>query len=97
MNSIIFHPEAENEFREAVGWYAIQQKGLDIEFIRCIDEAVQKIERNPELYPIEFGHFRKKVVKRFPFIVFEILKNTIFILAVFHSRRNPEVIKTRLQ
>jgi plasmid stabilization system protein ParE len=94
--NVVFHPKAEEEFREAVWWYGNQQNGLDLEFVRCIDEAIQNIKREPVLYPIEFENFRKKVVKRFPFkILYEIVDDNIYILALFHSRRNQEQIRSR--
>jgi plasmid stabilization system protein ParE len=96
MVDVVFHPGAEDEFKEAILWYGNQQKGLDIEFVRCIDDAIQKIKRNPGLYPIEFENYRKKVVRRFPFkIIYEIMDDHIYILAVFHSRRNPNQVKIR--
>ena len=77
--NVVFHPKAEEEFREAVWWYGNQQEGLDLEFVRCIDEAIQKIKREPGLYPIEFENYRKKVVKRFPLKYFMKLLMIIFI------------------
>jgi len=95
--SVIFHPEAEEEYNEAIWWYAKQQKGLDIEFVRCIDESIQKIKRNPELYPFEFENYRKKVVKRFPFkVIYEILKDSIFVLAIFHFKRDSSLLHSRI-
>lgn len=96
MVDVVFYPGAEDELKEAILWYGNQQKGLDIEFVRCIDDAIQKIKRNPGLYPIEFENYRKKVVRRFPFkIIYEIMDDHIYILAVFHSRRNPNQVKIR--
>jgi plasmid stabilization system protein ParE len=96
MLHVVFHPGAEEEFIEAILWYGNQQKGLEIDFIRCIDDAIQKIKRNPSLYPTEFENYRKKVVRRFPFkIIYEIIDDHIYILAVFHSRRNPNQLKKR--
>ncbi len=95
-HNVVFHPKAEEEFLEAVWWYGNQQKGLDLEFVRCIDDAIQKIKREPELYPIEFENYKKKVVKRFPFkIIYELVKDSIYILAVFHSRRNQKQFLSR--
>jgi len=88
---ITFHPEAEVEFNEAVLWYSKQSIGLDIEFVRCIDEAISRINRNPGSFPITYKQLRKTVVKKFPFIIlYESLKDDIRIMAIFHTRRNPK-------
>ncbi len=86
-----FHPEAEFELYVAREWYAHQRSGLDAEFMRCIDETVARIKRNPEMFPFVLGNARKSVVKRFPYTVYyEIGENEIMIFAVFHAKRNPE-------
>ena len=88
---ITFHPEAETEFNEAALWYSKQGIGLDIEFLRCIDESIHRIIRNSESFPITYKQLRKTVVKRFPFLIlFESLKDEIRVIAVFHTRRNPK-------
>lgn len=88
---ITFHPEAETEFNEAALWYGKQGVGLDIEFLRCIDESINRILRNPESFPITHKQLRKTVVKKFPFIIlYESLKDEIRIMAIFHTRRNPK-------
>jgi hypothetical protein len=48
--AVRFHPEAENELNESIVWYKHQQKGLEFEFLRCIDEVIGKLKRNPGLY-----------------------------------------------
>jgi plasmid stabilization system protein ParE len=92
-----FLPEAEFELNEAIEWYAHKQFGLDTEFMRCIDEAISKIQRNPKLFPIALKNSRKALVKRFPFtIYYEHKNNAIMILAVFHVRRNPKDWQKRI-
>ena len=86
-----FHPEAEFELCAAREWYALQRSGLDAEFMRCIDEAVARIKRNPEMFPFALRNAKKVVVKRFPYTVYyEIGEEEIMILAIFHAKRNPE-------
>ncbi|MBI1939715.1 MAG: hypothetical protein HYS25_16525 [Ignavibacteriales bacterium] len=46
MRTIRFHKDAENEFYESVFGYENQQKGLGLEFVSCIDDAIQKIKRS---------------------------------------------------
>ncbi len=68
--SVRLHPEAEGEFRDAVIWYEHQRTGLGAEFSLCIDEAVERIRRDPDAYPKVHKSFRRIVVKRFPFALF---------------------------
>lgn len=93
---IRFHPEAELEISDAIQWYEYQRKGLGSEFLICIDEAIEKIKRVPQLFPLVHRNIRRVVVRRFPFAVFyEIKELEIRVLAVFHSRRDPEIWKKR--
>jgi toxin ParE1/3/4 len=85
-----FHSEAEEEFTEAVFWYNVQRKGLGDEFFLCIDEAIERIKRNPQMQPYVHNQIRRAVVRRYPFAIFyETTELEIRILAVFHSRRDP--------
>ena len=91
-----FHEEAEVEFREAFLWYEHQRKGLGLEFVLCVDEAIERILRSPEMYPTIHKSFRRIVVRRFPFALFyEIAGSELRVLAVFHSRRDPDRWKSR--
>jgi plasmid stabilization system protein ParE len=86
-----FHPVAEIELHEAAEWSARQQAGLDTEFMRCIDEAVSRIRKYPDMFPVALRNARKTLVKRFPYtIYYEIGDDEIVVLAVFHAKRNPE-------
>ncbi len=94
---IRFTPEADGELAEARQWYAHQSQDLDIEFMERIDDALSRIVRNPELYPVVYRTLRRAVVRRFPFAVFyEVIADEIQVVAVFHSRRDPERWKSRV-
>jgi plasmid stabilization system protein ParE len=94
---IRFTPEADIELTEARHWYAHQRKDLDLEFMDCIDDALSRVVRNPRLHPIVYRTLRRAVVRRFPFAVFyEISADEIQVIAVFHSRRDPERWKSRV-
>jgi plasmid stabilization system protein ParE len=96
MLEIRFHPESERELREAFVWYEHQRPGLGAEFILSIDEAIERLRRSPETYPKVHKTIRRIVVRRFPFIIlYENLKSEIRVIAVFHSRRDPEQWQTR--
>lgn len=91
-----FTPEADAELTEAREWYAHQRKDLDLEFMQCIHDALARVIANPQLFPTVYRHLRRVVVGRFPFAVFyELTSDEIRVIAVFHSRRDPEMWKTR--
>jgi plasmid stabilization system protein ParE len=93
---IRFTPEADAELAEARQWYSHQRADLDIEFMGRIDDALSRIVRDPHMYPIVYKTLRRVVVRRFPFAVFyEITTDEIQVIAVFHSRRDPETWKSR--
>ena len=93
---IRFTPEADTEITEAREWYSHQRNDLDREFIQCIDEVLSRVVGSPFLFPIVYRHLRRAVVRRFPFAVFyEVTPDEIQVIAVFHSRRDPETWKNR--
>ena len=94
---IRFSPEADVELAEARQWYAHQREDLDLEFMQCIDDALSRIVVNPDQYPIVYKTLRRVVVRRFPFAIFyEVIAHEINVIAVFHSRRDPERWKSRV-
>ena len=93
---IRFSPEADNELAEARQWYAHQRADLDLEFMQSIDDALSRIVAGPVQYPNIYKSLRRIVVRRFPFAIFyEVAADEIQVIAVFHSRRDPERWKSR--
>jgi plasmid stabilization system protein ParE len=94
---IRFTPDADAELAEARQWYSHQRQDLDVEFMERIDDALSRVVSNPDSYPIVYRTLRRVVVRRFPFAVFyEIAGDEIQVIAVFHSRRDPETWKSRV-
>ena len=63
----------------------------------CVGEAISKIQRNPKMFPVALKNARKVMVRKFPYtIYYEIGREKIMILAVFHSKRDPEDWQTRV-
>lgn len=95
---IRFSAEADAELTEARQWYSHQRKDLDLEFMQCLDDALSRLVKNPYFFPIVYKSLRRAVVRRFPFAVFyEVAPDEIQVVAVFHSRRDPEIRKARVR
>ena len=94
---IRFSSDADAELAEARQWYAYQREDLDLEFMDSVDEALTLVVRNPYLYPIVYRNLRRAVIRRFPFaIFFDVREDEIQVIAVFHSRRDPEGWQSRV-
>jgi len=93
---IRLHPVAEVEIWEAVDWYDEQQPDLGKAFARELEVMVTAIRSSPFQFPEVAIHKRKAVLQRFPYmVIFEVDPEVIYILAVFHTSRDPAEWKER--
>ena len=96
MKPVRFHPEAESEMIDAAVWYETQQEGLGKRFLTSVQDALNRIELNPELFPVVEGDVRRCLTKTFPFgVLFRDKPNIVAVMAVMHLHRDPDYWKTR--
>ncbi len=96
MIDITIRPKALKEIEEAWQWYEKQRDGLGDDFVLCVEESLEKISREPELYPFVHKKIRRTLIRRFPYgILYFIEKNMIVVVGVFHGSRNPKRWKDR--
>ena len=88
---IIIRSEAEADIQDAFLWYERQRNGLGNDFLLCVEEALSKIRRTPEMSPCVHKNVYRRLIRRFPYGVFYIIEEErIVILAVFHAKRDPK-------
>ena len=56
---VIIRPEAESDIKDAYQWYEAQRKGLGESFLLCIEEALSRASRNPDIYSIVHKNVRR--------------------------------------
>ena len=98
MKPVVFHPDAEAEFRAAVEFYDRQRFGLGAEFVMAVERAVRWISRMPQAFGA-YGNTggRGYILRRFPYTVIYIeLETVIWVAAVAHHRRRPGYWSHRL-
>lgn len=96
--ALSLEPEAEADLLEAYGWYERQRSGLGVEFMECVEVALQLISRQPLHYAAGYRGVRQKLIRRFPYIVaFLVEEETVAVIAVFHGSRDPGLWRTRLR
>ena len=92
-----FHPEADDEFAEALAWYERHRTGLGAEFSAAVSRSLERIELSPHAFPQWFeispGRrfiIRRAVVDRFSYVIsFEERPEFLLMLAVAHAKRRP--------
>lgn len=91
-----FHPHAQAEMAHAAAWYEAQQGNLGRRFLAAVQDAINRIQINPGLYPLIEGDVRRCLTKVFPYgILFRIMPSGIAIMAVMHLHREPGYWKDR--
>ncbi len=87
---IIVRPEAAREVQQAFDWYQEKTEGLGLEFLRAADACLAGVQRNPLASPIMYQEIRRALLRKFPYILFYIVKEEqIIVLACFHAKRDP--------
>ncbi|MFI5164730.1 MAG: type II toxin-antitoxin system RelE/ParE family toxin [Bacteroidia bacterium] len=93
---IIVKPLAELDLQEAVNWYFLENEELAETFLFEFRDAVRAVSRSPLGFQKRFKSVRAFAMKRFPYHVYYLLdKDTLYIIAVIHQKRNPKLWKRR--
>ena len=92
----IFHPEAEDEFFNAIEYYEAVNVGLGYDFSIEVLATVKNITEYPLAWPILIANIRRCLTNSFPFgVIYSIEENHIHVLAVMHLRRKPNYWENR--
>jgi plasmid stabilization system protein ParE len=92
----VFHPEALNEYAEAVQYYTEQRVEIAQAFINAIEDTVYRIKESPARYAEINEDVRRCMARKFPSgILYTIEQDYILILAVMHCSREPGYWKNR--
>jgi hypothetical protein len=91
-----FHPQAEQEYLTALAWYRKRSLIAAINFEIGFEQAVGRIRKSQQRWPIYITDFQKYTLRQFPFsIVYQNFPSEIVVFAVAHGRRQPGYWKDR--
>ena len=92
-----FHPEVENDVKEAYRWYEKQKLGLGDDFFAAIEAVYDRLQVAPQAHQAIFQQVRRALPRGFPYaVLYRVLSDRIEILAVLHTRRNPSLWQSRI-
>lgn len=89
--SYFFHPAAEAELLESVGFYESRVPGLGANLIDEFDALAGLIDKSPKAWQIQLQpDIRRASLEKFPLsIIYREMADGFQILAIAHDRRRP--------
>jgi toxin ParE1/3/4 len=90
-------PAVEFDVESAFDWYESEEPGLGMDFLEQLRAAYRRILENPLGYQELRSGIRRALTRQFPYAVyFSIEADTILILAVLHTARDPAEWQRRI-
>ncbi|MEO8022542.1 type II toxin-antitoxin system RelE/ParE family toxin [Polaromonas sp.] len=88
--SVVLAPAAESDISDAILWYR-ERNALAADGFRAeVFDIIEHIADAPLSRPADEDGNRHRVLKRFPYSVFyDVIDDTVTIIAVAHHRRRP--------
>jgi plasmid stabilization system protein ParE len=95
--SLHYLPEANEDLLEAVVYYESSEEGLAADFYKEFKRAESDVLMLPEFWHPVDAHYRRKLLRRYPFsLIYRLEKNgLILVVAVAHASRHPDYWKSR--
>ena len=95
--TLFFMPAARLEVIAAQDWYENEAQGLGARFLGEVDYQSGRIAANPLQFPVMLADVRRARLRRFPYgLFFRPQDDAIYVLACFHSSREPLVWQARV-
>ncbi len=99
MKEIRLLPDVLDDIQEAAQWY--DERGsaeLGDRFLSIFFSYLPRIERNSEAFPIVYRHFRRVLLKPFPYCLYYTNHDDWAVISlVIHAARSPRLWKKVLR
>jgi toxin ParE1/3/4 len=88
--NLIFHPEAQNEYEQALAWYQARSSRATARFEAEVQRLLGLVQLNPESFPAYDDEHRFAVLRRFPYtLVYQVHPDRTFVVAVAQAGQRP--------
>ena len=96
--NFIFHPDAKEEFKQAIAYYEDCQAGLGSEFLEEVYSTIQRILKFPNAWSMLSVNSRRCLTNRFPYgIIYQIINDTcIRIISIMQLNKKPDYWRKRI-
>ena len=97
MKPHVFHPDAREEYIQAVRYYATVAPELGARLYEEIERLICEVRREPARFFQFSPPARRALARRFPYsVIYLDDPERVWIVAVMHGKRRPEYWRERL-
>ena len=97
MKPHVFHPEAGEEYTQAIQYYAALAPELGGRFYDEIERLIAEVRRQPDRFLRFSPPARRALARKFPYsVVYLDQPDHVWIVAVMHAKRRPGYWRERL-
>lgn len=97
MKRAVFHPEASQEYLQAIEYYAAINPELGERFDAEIQHTVGEVSRDPQRFFRFHPPAQRALARKFPYsVVYLNEPDRVWIVAVMHASRRPGYWRERL-
>jgi toxin ParE1/3/4 len=90
---VVYDPAAQQEYEEAVEWYARRSELASTHFIQEVKERIATIRNDPARFRKMYKNFQEALLHKYPCLIIYFVDEphkTIVITSVFNYRRHPK-------
>lgn len=97
MKPHVFHPEAREDYTQAVRYYFDVRPELGVRLYDEIERLIREIRREPMRFSQFSPSARRALARRFPYsVVYVNEPERVWVIAVMHAKRRPGYWRERL-
>jgi plasmid stabilization system protein ParE len=90
MANVLIAAAAEQDYAEALSWYASRSRQAALAFEAEFERAIDSIQTSRQRFPLCDASHRFLLMRRFPFqVIFRETSGQALIVAVAHTKRRP--------
>jgi plasmid stabilization system protein ParE len=91
MPRVLFTAAARADLDRALSWYEAHAPEIVPEFREALRTVVSRIAKNPKQFLTSTHQTRRAILRRFPyFVIFRETRQYVYVVAIFHTSRNPK-------
>lgn len=91
--SVVLSQKAKKDLQDILDYYNPESTDIAKAFLKELISSIDSIGEYPKAGPVVFDRMRKRLVSRFPFLIFYTIRDSaqeVGIARIWHQKRDPQ-------